>query len=285
MSDYDMNNRYSNDHGTSDLFGDFDSRAKGDADLEDAQELYATMALQMEYTDNLAKKKDTRKLEAVQFVEVDKKKSGEITRKLIEIYGGDSIQVRKWTEQLQKIERYREEQKKAIKKRKRQMIIMGVLSAVFVVIIVMIVMFMLNSTSYYVNQGDYNHIYRKTMLGSPKLYREESVSALVKDGQDLYYIRNSDSKICRLPIKSDEELEVTENRASEFKMIGKYIYYINTSDNNTLYQILKDGTKDNKVYDKACEDLNVSGSKLTFKDKESEETKTFDTKTLSVSEG
>ena len=284
MNDYDMNSGYNKDNGTTDLFGAFDSQAQGDADLEDAQELYATMALQMEYTDSLAKKKDTRKLETVQFVEVDAQKSSEITRKLIEIYGSDSIQVRKWVEQLQKIERYRAEQQKAIKKRKRQMIIMGALSIAAIAIIVVIVIFMLNSTDYYINQGDYNHIYRKTIFGAPELYREESVSALVKDGNDLYYIRTSNGKICGLSIKSNVEKEITESTAKEFKIVGKYIYYINASDGNTLYQISTSGIGGGRLYDKACEDLNVSGSELTFKDTESGAVKALNTKTFSISE-
>lgn len=286
MSYYNKNNEYGYDTEaeTSDLFGAFDRRAEGDADLEDAQELYATMASQMEYTDSLAQKKENRKLEAVQFVEVDAQKSEEITRKLVDIYGSDSIQVKKWTEQLKKIERYREEQKKAISKRKRQMIIMSALSVIAAAIILTIIIFMLNSTSYYVNQGDYNHIYKKTMLGAPELYRDESVSALVKEGSDLYYIKTASGKICALDVKNDEETEITESSANEFKIIGEDIYYINASDNDTLYTISVNGTNNQKVHDESCEDLNISGSDLIFKEKKSGETKMLDTKTLNVSE-
>ena len=98
-----------------DMFKQGDNETQ-DSDLETVQDLYQTMALQMEYTESLKDKKDSRKLETVQFVEIDKEQSNRMTQKLIDIYGIDSIQVKKWTEQLQKIEYYKELQQKAIKK-------------------------------------------------------------------------------------------------------------------------------------------------------------------------
>jgi len=109
-----------------DMFKQGDNETQ-DSDLETVQDLYQTMALQMEYTESLKDKKDSRKLETVQFVEIDKEQSNRMTQKLIDIYGIDSIQVKKWTEQLQKIEYYKELQQKAIKKHKRQTVAMGVL--------------------------------------------------------------------------------------------------------------------------------------------------------------
>ena len=100
-----------------DMFKQGDNETQ-DSDLETVQDLYQTMALQMEYTESLKDKKDSRKLETVQFVEIDKEQSNRMTQKLIDIYGIDSIQVKKWTEQLQKIEYYKELQQKAIKKHK-----------------------------------------------------------------------------------------------------------------------------------------------------------------------
>ena len=89
-----------------DMFKQGDNETQ-DSDLETVQDLYQTMALQMEYTESLKDKKDSRKLETVQFVEIDKEQSNRMTQKLIDIYGIDSIQVKKWTEQLQKIEEKR----------------------------------------------------------------------------------------------------------------------------------------------------------------------------------
>ena len=84
-----------------DMFKQGDNETQ-DSDLETVQDLYQTMALQMEYTESLKDKKYSRKLETVQFVEIDKEQSNRMTQKLIDIYGIDSIQVKKWTEQLQK---------------------------------------------------------------------------------------------------------------------------------------------------------------------------------------
>ena len=150
-----------------DMFKQGDNETQ-DSDLETVQDLYQTMALQMEYTESLKDKKDSRKLETVQFVEIDKEQSNRMTQKLIDIYGIDSIQVKKWTEQLQKIEYYKELQQKAIKKHKRQTVAMGVLGGIGVCIIIAIVIFVFNTTSYYINQGDYNYVYKKAMFSDQK---------------------------------------------------------------------------------------------------------------------
>ena len=136
-------NTFDNDFETGNIFDVFEQNnaRENDSDLDEARELYATMGFQMEYTDALKEKKANRKLEEVQFVEIDAQKNFEITQKLISIYGKDSMQVKKWTEQLEKIEFYRTAQKKAVKKRKRQVLIMQILCAVLMLIVIGIVFF------------------------------------------------------------------------------------------------------------------------------------------------
>lgn len=266
-----------------DMFKQGDNETQ-DSDLETVQDLYQTMALQMEYTESLKDKKDSRKLETVQFVEIDKEQSNRMTQKLIDIYGIDSIQVKKWTEQLQKIEYYKELQQKAIKKHKRQTVAMGVLGGIGVCIIIAIVIFVFNTTSYYINQGDYNYVYKKTMFSAPEKYLEESVLAMTKDKSDLYYIAKEDNKLYDISLKNDEKRNITEDKVSEFKIIGDYIYYINTSDKNCLYRLNKSSTETQKIYEKGCKNLSIESKNLLFIDSETGIKKILNTKDLSISE-
>ena len=266
-----------------DMFKQGDNETQ-DSDLETVQDLYQTMALQMVYTESLKDKKDSRKLETVQFVEIDKEQSNRMTQKLIDIYGIDSIQVKKWTEQLQKIEYYKELQQKAIKKHKRQTVAMGVLGGIGVCIIIAIVIFVFNTTSYYINQGDYNYVYKKAMFSSPEKYLEESVLAMTKDKSDLYYIAKEDNKLYDISLKNDEKRNITEDKVSEFKIIGDYIYYINTSDKNCLYRLNKSSTETQKIYEKGCKNLSIESKNLLFIDSETGIKKILNTKDLSISE-
>ena len=266
-----------------DMFKQGDNETQ-DSDLETVQDLYQTMALQMEYTESLKDKKDSRKLETVQFVEIDKEQSNRMTQKLIDIYGIDSIQVKKWTEQLQKIEYYKELQQKAIKKHKRQTVAMGVLGGIGVCIIIAIVIFVLNTNSYYINQGDYNYVYKKAMFSAPEKYLEESVLAMTKDKSDLYYIAKEDNKLYDISLKNDEKRNITEDKVSEFKIIGDYIYYINTSDKNCLYRLNKSSTETQKIYEKGCKNLSIESKNLLFIDSETGIKKILNTKDLSISE-
>ena len=223
-------------------------------------------------------------LETVQFVEIDKEQSNRMTQKLIDIYGIDSIQVKKWTEQLQKIEYYKELQQKAIKKHKRQTVAMGVLGGIGVCIIIAIVIFVFNTTSYYINQGDYNYVYKKAMFSAPEKYLEESVLAMTKDKSDLYYIAKEDNKLYDISLKNDEKRNITEDKVSEFKIIGDYIYYINTSDKNCLYRLNKSSTETQKIYEKGCKNLSIESKNLLFIDSETGIKKILNTKDLSISE-
>ncbi len=45
---------------------------------------------------------------------------------------------------------------------------MGVLGGIGVCIIIAIVIFVFNTTSYYINQGDYNYVYKKAMFSAPE---------------------------------------------------------------------------------------------------------------------
>ena len=138
------------DTSTDNIFGD---------GFEDAEELFVTMGLQMEYTEQLAEQHRNHSIEAVQFIDVEDYKVREITQKLIEEYGEQSKQVQKWLEQLRKIDMYKKLQKSVIQKRRMQITIFGILIAFSIALIAGCIFMCFHSTNYYLNLGDYNCIY------------------------------------------------------------------------------------------------------------------------------
>lgn len=157
---------------------------------------------------------------------------------------------------------------------------MGVLGGIGVCIIIAIVIFVFNTTSYYINQGDYNYVYKKAMFSAPEKYLEESVLAMTKDKSDLYYIAKEDNKLYDISLKNDEKRNITEDKVSEFKIIGDYIYYINTSDKNCLYRLNKSSTETQKIYEKGCKNLSIESKNLLFIDSETGIKKILNTKDL-----
>ena len=286
MDNNGSNFNFNNDFETGDFFDIFKGNGENsnDATINEARELYATMGLQMEYTDSLKEKRDNRKLAAMQFVEIDEDKSSRITQKLIEVYGQESFQVKKWLEQLQKIKIYKAAQQKAEKKRKRQFIIMCVMCVVSVLLIAGIIFLALNSTTYYVNQGDYGHIYKKTMFGAPQMYCDIPATGLVKQGSDLYFRGKEDDTLYSMSTGNGNVRVLSSNSASEFRYLNNYIYYVNNTDGDKLYRVRADGTGDEEVYDHAVSTLNTKGNDLTFYDERDRRDKILNTNTLAVFE-
>lgn len=234
-------------------------------DFEDANELFATMGLQMEYTEKLAEKHDNRSIEAVQFIDVDNEKIKEITQNLIKEYGEDSKQVQKWLEQLRKIEMYKDLQRRAIKQKKTQTMIASVLIAFGVLLIAGCIFMFSNSTNYYVNLGDYSHIYKKTMFGVPESVSDVSALSIQKQGSYIYYIDKKTARLCKLNLKTKGSETITENETTYFVVTGKSIFYINKSEGDKLYWISTDGGEPKKIIDNECSTLTLKGKELKVK--------------------
>ena len=93
-----------------------------------------------------------------------------------------------------------------------------------------------------------------------------------------------DNKLYDISLKNDEKRNITEDKVSEFKIIGDYIYYINTSDKNCLYRLNKSSTETQKIYEKGCKNLSIESKNLLFIDSETGIKKILNTKDLSISE-
>lgn len=234
-------------------------------DFEDANELFATMGLQMEYTEKLAEKHDNRSIEIVQFIDIEDYKIKEITQKLIKEYGEDSKQVQKWLEQLRKIEMYKDLQRRAIKQRKTQTMIASVLIAFGVLLIGGCIFMLSNSTNYYVNLGDYSHIYKKTMFGVPESVSDVSALTIQKQGSYIYYIDKKTAGLYKLNLKTQEPEAITTNEATYFVVTGKSIFYINKSEGDKLYWISTNGGESKEIIDNECSELTLKGKKLKVK--------------------
>lgn len=234
-------------------------------DFEDANELFATMGLQMEYTESLAEKHDNRSIETVKFIDVEDDKIKEITQSLIKEYGEESKQVQKWLEQLRKIEMYKDLQRRAIKQKKMQTTIAGILIAFGVLLIAGCIFMLSNSTNYYVNLGDYSHIYKKTILGAPEKISDVSALTIQKQGFDIYYIDKSNSGLYKLNLKTEESELITSSETAYFVATSNSIFYINKSQGNKLYWISTESGESKEIINNECSELTLKRKELQVK--------------------
>ena len=169
---------------------------------------------------------------------------------------------------------------------KKRANIIKILCGAAVAAIILGVVFLLNSTTYYINQGQFNRIYKRTLFGSVECFKEVSAENLEKSKNNLYYINASDRKIYRTSTKdgTDEET-IGDGTASMFKIEGDYLYYINSGDSNKLYRTnLKNGTSE-CVYDKNCITMSEKKGDIEFIAAENpNKPMILDTKSLSVTE-
>lgn len=242
-----------------------------------------TMGAQSYYTDALGSIGSNRQTEADEGVldNIDV-----VRQKIAEKYGAESKEFLKFNEKLRNLEEIKDNNQVLQAENKKRANIIKILCGAAAAAIVLGVVVMLNSTTYYINQGQYNRIYKRTLFGSTECFKEVAASNLEKDSSDLYYINTGDQKIYRVSTKNgaDEET-IGDGTALMFRIEGKYLYYINTSDGNKLYRTnLSDGTTE-CVYDKDCVSISSDDGDIRIITSE-DQTKPMilDTKTLEVTE-
>ena len=183
-----------------------------------------------------------------------------IRRQIVDRYGFESKEYRKFTEKIRKLQEIQETNLSLKNNNNKKKKIIFILCVVTALCIASAIMLFLNSDTYYVNQGQFNTIYKRSLTGTVECFKSVSVRNLEKKGSYLYYIDLADDKICRTSTKNGAEDKVISGyKASVFKIVDEYLYYINIDDGNKLYRVNTDGENESCVYDGGC--LNISTNK------------------------
>ncbi|MGM9936416.1 MAG: DUF5050 domain-containing protein, partial [Candidatus Ornithomonoglobus sp.] len=187
---------------------------------------------------------------------------------------------RKFIEKVQAYEKLQDSVTGLKKGNKKRQTIIKILIGVAAAAVIAGVVLTLNTNTFYINQGQYDRIYRRNLFGSVECFKSVSCDSLLKDGGRLYYIKSEDGKIYSTSAKNGaDEVLITDDSAAEFKIVDGYIYYINNSDGQKLYRITTDGNNRGVISDEACISISVDKKNIEFINASNpEEPKLFDTK-------
>lgn len=228
----------------------------------DGDENIYTMGAQSYYTEALGSIRNNRK---IQFDDSNMQNIDEVAQKIAEKYGYESKEFKKFTEKLKTFEDVKENNEVLRKGNKTRTNIIKILCGVAALAVIAGIVLLLNSTTYYINQGQFNRIYKKTFIGASECFKQVSVENLIKKGSNLYYINQDDRKIYRSSVKNgvDEDV-ICEDSVKMFKIVDKYIIYINSGNSDKLYRIGIDGGGSECIYDGSCTNISVDKSNIEF---------------------
>lgn len=248
--------------------------------VEDDKNNY-TMGAQEYYTQAM---KNIRSNRHVQVDEDVLQKIEQTESRIKEKYGVDSIHYRKFVEKLQIYENLKDNVEILKKGNKKRAVIITVLIGVSVMAICAGIFLAMNTDTYYINQGQYNRIYKRNIFGTVECFKNVSCNALIKEGDELFYIKKEDSKIYSTSVKNEEdESLICDDSAEAFKIVDDYIYYINNSDGKKLYRIDTFGNDKEMLSEEACLSISVDKKNIEFvNESDPSSPKTYDTKTGEV---
>lgn len=221
-----------------------------------------TIGLQEVYNETM------RSIRSNRHVTIDEEQLKNIEKteqRVAEKYGTDSPQYRKFVEKVRTLQDVKDNVKRLKKGNKKRAVIIKVLIGVAAAAVIAAVVFILNSDTYFINDGQYNQIYKRNLFGKVEQFSDASCTALEKDGRDLYFIAASDGRIYRTPISdSSERVPITIDSASAMKIMDDSIYYINASDGQKLYKVDTEGNDRTAITQEAVVSISEEDGKLRF---------------------
>ncbi|MCC8169801.1 MAG: DUF5050 domain-containing protein, partial [Oscillospiraceae bacterium] len=229
-------------------------------DTEVENENIYTMGAQAYYTEAMGSIKNNRQVdidgESLQNID-------EVSKKIAEKYGYESKEFRKFTEKLRILEDVKENNEILKKDNKKRALTIKILCGVACAAIIVGIVFLLNTDTYYINQGQFDRIYKKNLIGTTECFKEVPAENLIKKSKYLYYINQEDRKLYKSSIKNGTDEEVlSEDAVTVFRIKDDYIYYLNTGDDDKLYRMETDGTDVSCVYDKRCASISLEDGNI-----------------------
>lgn len=221
-----------------------------------------TMGAQQYYTEAMKNIRSNRHVQIDESILQDIEKT---ERRIAEKYGVDSKHYMKFIEKVRSLENLKDNVENLKKDNKRRAAIIKILVCVAAAAVIVGVIFALNTKTFYINQGEYDRIYRRNLFGSIECFKSVSCESLIKDGKRLYYIKSGDNKIYSTSAKNGaDEVLVSDDTSSSFKIVDGYIYYINNSDGQKLYRIDTDGNNKELLSDEACISISLDKKNIEF---------------------
>lgn len=220
------------------------------------QNIY-TMGAQAYYTEAMSQLRSNRHVQVDESIlqEIDK-----VSKKLSDKYGYESHEYRKFLQKLKDYENKADELRRLGKQNKFRSVLMKILIGLAAAAVIVLVFFLFNTTSFFANQGQYNHIYKRNVMGTVELFKEVPAQTVIKKGGRIYYINLNDAHIYSISAKDgSDEVRLGNDEVINFVIIGDYICYINHSDGGKLYEMTLDGTDRAKVFDEKCRSISNEG--------------------------
>ncbi len=236
-------------------------RPKQESAEEIDQNIY-TMGAQAYYTEAMSQLRSNRHVQVDESIlqEIDK-----VSQKLSDKYGYESHEYRKFLQKLKDYENKADELRRLGRENKFRSVLMKILIGLVAVAVIVLVFFLFNTTSFFANQGQYNHIYKRNVMGTVEMFKEVPAKTVIKKGGRLYYINMNDNHIYSISAKDGgDEIRLGNDVVTNFVLIGDYICYINESDGGKLYEMTVDGTDRTKVYDGKCRSISNEGKTVEF---------------------
>ncbi|MCY6371165.1 DUF5050 domain-containing protein [Clostridium ganghwense] len=87
-----------------------------------------------------------------------------------------------------------------------------------------------------------------------------------KKGDWIYYLHEEDGKryLYKKKIDGSSKIKLTDDTPFYINVVGDYIYYNNTSDNNNIYRIKTDGTGREKISEDEVQEIYVEGNNIYY---------------------
>ncbi len=247
---------------------------------EEDQNIY-TRGAQEIYTEAIKNIRNNRHIHVDESVLQDIERT---ERRIAEKYGVNSKHYLKFIEKVRSFENIKDNVETLKKDNKKRATIIKILVGVAIAAVIAGVILALNTNTFYINQGEYDYIYRRNLFGNVECFKSVPCDGLLKDGNRLYYIKTEDKKIYSTSAKDgkDEEL-IADDAAAAFKIVDGYIYYINNSDGQRLYRIDTDGKNRESISDEACLSISVDKKNIEFINaSDLESPKLYDTKNETI---